>query len=153
MQILKQKDLKKYRERWISNKDYDPLVQSKIINSVVDHNHKTGLIRGVIDRETNQYIGKLEQNFIRFIHWKFPDVFLPDFLKRIADYLMQDYRSNPIHPVFVQKQIKKFSRLSLDNQKSILLKECGYLQVGKDKKENTKLYRSFLMRESNIYKT
>ena len=152
IKILRQKDIKKYRDsKLLYQKGIDPILDQEVVNPVLDHNHKHGFLRDVLDRETNQFLGKLESNFTRFILWKYRSANLPDMLRRIATYLEQR-RDSPLHPGFISLNIKKFSRLKLEDQKLVLLKECGYLQVGKTKKENTSLYKAFLMREENIYK-
>lgn len=57
----------------------------KTENPVLDHDHKTGYVRGVIDRQINAWEGKVFNSFIRLgLHKRFD---LIDLLRGLADYL------------------------------------------------------------------
>lgn len=54
-------------------------------NPVLDHDHKTNYVRGVIDRQVNAWEGKVSNSFVRLgLHKRFD---LVDLLRSLADYL------------------------------------------------------------------
>jgi hypothetical protein len=144
LRILKTKELKEYRENKIPKHGVyiDPIVFEQTNNLVVDHDHKTGFIREVIDREINQYIGKCEQNFVRFIHWKFPSITLPNLLRNIANYLDKDYTNNPYHPNHAKKMQNKFKVLRKEMQDQIL--QNAGIEAQKTKELNLKEYKKII---------
>lgn len=119
--ILKSKDLKVKREELLKlQQGLCKLTNLPSLNFVLDHDHKDGHIRGVLDREVNQFLGKLESNYIRFIKWKFPNLSLQQLLYNIILYLNQDYSNNEYHPNYVNKMLRKFSNLKSELQKKVL---------------------------------
>ena len=68
MRVLKQKDVKSFREKY--NPKIDPITRQKIQNPVLDHDHDLGFCRGVLDRDTNQFLGKVESAYKRFLKHK-----------------------------------------------------------------------------------
>ena len=84
---------------------------------VVDHDHKSGRIRGVISLEVNALIGKAE-NFYRS-RCVNTSVSLPDALRLIADYL--ESSQGPYHPVGIRQVAKRFGRLPKKDQIDTLL--------------------------------
>lgn len=149
MKFLKTKDLKLERERLFKEQDgFDPLVYKKIINPVLDHDHKEGYIRGVLDREVNQFVGKIEQNYIRFIKWKYPDIALSELLKNISYYLEKDYSSNMYHPNHLKTLIRKFSSGKKEQQIRVLeILGLKLVTNGYSKAELTKMYKKLLLNQ------
>lgn len=53
---LKQKDLAKYRELKLrEQKNIDPITKRVITDPVLDHDHSTGFVRNVLQREVNSF--------------------------------------------------------------------------------------------------
>jgi hypothetical protein len=152
MKILKQSDIKKYRER--NTPEIGHHFHLRIRNPVLDHDHTTGHVRGVLDREINQFIGKCESNYVRFIKWKYPAIPLSFLLRGIADYLERDYSNNPIHPKFISILIKRHSRMDIKSQ-IIYLQQLGVPQREisklKIKRELNMRYRNELCKKENQY--
>tara|TARA_E500000318_G_scaffold23216_1_gene23606 strand:+ start:3714 stop:4079 length:366 start_codon:yes stop_codon:yes gene_type:complete len=86
---------------------------------VVDHCHGTGEIRGVLHRQSNAFLGKVENAWKRYA-FRSAGVSLPDALRRMADYI--EYSSSGmLHPYGATQLQKKFKRKKLDDQLKILL--------------------------------
>ena len=150
MRILKNKELKSFREELLkAQNNIDPILNLPVVNPVLDHNHDTGNTRQVLDRESNQFLGKLESNFKRFIRWKFPNVSLQEVLTNTVQYLNRDYLNTTsivIHPNHVLKTQKKFNNLKVSDQ-HLILKEAN-IEPGKTKKDNLKLYKKLINENS-----
>jgi len=113
---------------------------------VVDHDHSTGRIRGVISSEGNILIGKLENCFrSRCVS---SQLSLPRVLRNIAAYL--EAEQGPYHPVGVRQLVRRFSRKTKEEQYDILQAYQYPLQVieeCKNSAERAKLYRQKLVGE------
>ena len=63
--------------------------------AVLDHDHATGHVRGVLHRGVNSLLGKIENNHKRY------GVSLPmlrAMAPTIADYIQRDYSNSPYYP-------------------------------------------------------
>jgi len=121
-----------------------PLLGMVNFADVVDHDHKTGRIRGVVSSEGNALLGKIE-NFYRSrcvnSEWDLPKV-----LRQLASYLEEE--QGPLHPVGTRQLTKRFNRLKKDEQYNILVGEgvgADEIAACKNSKERTKLYRKHLV--------
>lgn len=101
MKQLKQSEIKELRDDLLQEQDNKCLICCNVIddNACLDHQHKkrlkgTGLVRGVLCRSCNVYLGKLENNCKRY-SIDLQD--LPDTLRSIADYLERPHLDF-IHP-------------------------------------------------------
>jgi hypothetical protein len=67
MNKLKQREVKEYREQQLLKQgNCCALCGDKIIDdAVLDHDHKTGLVRQVLHRGCNSLLGKIENNMPR----------------------------------------------------------------------------------------
>ena len=112
---------------------------------VVDHDHKTGRIRGVVSSEGNALTGKIENFFrSRCVNGKWD---LPEVLRAIAYYLEQE--QGPLHPVGTRQLTKRFNRMSKEIQKTelqIVGASSEEIANCKNSKERTKLYRNKIVR-------
>lgn len=139
---VRQSELSKYRE---SNKPaYCPLLGHADFIPVVDHDHKSGYIRGVVSAEGNALLGKVENFFnTRCVNGRWN---LPQVLRQMAYYLEQE--QGPLHPVGTRQVTKRFSRMKVQDQTALLL-EAGAAQEDidacKNAKQRTKLYRKTLV--------
>lgn len=113
---LKYADLEKYRE---DNKpDRCPILNSKPRKTwCVDHDHSTGLVRGVISDDANILLGKIENHIVKKMH-RHPDDVLT-ILENICEYIM-DQPGTTLHPVGVSDFVRKFKNLKASEQKDIL---------------------------------
>jgi hypothetical protein len=62
MTYLPQNKIKEFRE---ANKPIScPILDIKTDDWVLDHDHQTGMVRGVISRQANSLLGKVENFFL-----------------------------------------------------------------------------------------
>jgi hypothetical protein len=136
---LPQSKLKKWRNE--NTPKRCPLLLRKTSDWVVDHCHKSGMVRGVVSRVGNALLGKIE-NFA-YRRCKISHSHLPAVLRGIADYLEQE-QLDVLHPVGLTQLCKKFKGLTSEMQKATLvdlgakriqLMECS------NASERTKLFR------------
>jgi len=115
----------------------------KEYKAVVDHDHHTGQIRGVISSEGNVLIGKIENCFKS--RCSISKEKLPTVLRNIAKYLEKP--QGPYHPVGVRQLVKRFNRKNKKEQIKILLMELSEQSVlaCKNSSERSKLYRKMLL--------
>ena len=144
-------DIKKVRsELLISQKFRDaltllPLEENK---SVVDHAHDDKqLIRGVIHRNVNSALGRIENAFLRDLKWWYP-CSLPVFLRAAADYLESEstkYR----HPNFKDKLKTNFKKLPAGKQDDVIIALQGILgkeiKLGKNSKSRLEIFNSLVL--------
>ncbi len=141
--VLKRKDIKAYRlQQMVKGDNECPItkVTLDVSNAVLDHDHNTGYCRKVIDRNVNQLLGKIESNYKRFIGWR-REAEMPDILRKLADYIEQDYSGNPLHPGFIDLEIRSFSRENKAVQETAL--KAQGITPGKTSKERTKQFRKW----------
>jgi hypothetical protein len=103
--------IKAYREE--NNPGFCPILSKPLTKSVVDHDHRTGEVRGVIDFNANNLLGVIERKFYSYCSGKPED--LPNVLRRIADFLERP-PSGHLHPVGLNQLIAKFKGLKKDEQ-------------------------------------
>ena len=118
-----------------------PLLLRKTSDWVVDHCHKSGMVRGVVSRVGNSLLGKIE-NFA-YRRCQVSQSHLPAVLRAIADYLEQE-QLDVLHPVGLTQLSKRFKSLTSEKQKATLvdlgakrkqIMECS------NASERTKLFR------------
>lgn len=153
MKILKQKDLKRFREK--HHPDIDPISNQVIVNPTLDHCHATGYCRGVLDSSTNCFLGKVENAFKRYIKYQGEDLrsVLPRLVEYIENYPLRSLEV--IHPKSVQLNIRKFGRLKAIHQERVLkIINVPNAEISncKTKAERVKLYKKYFLHDKNIYK-
>ena len=118
-----------------------PLLLRKTSDWVVDHCHKSGMVRGVVSRVGKSLLGKIE-NFA-YRRCQVSQSHLPAVLRAIADYVEQE-QLDVLHPVGLTQLSKRFKSLTSEKQKATLvdlgakrkqLMECS------NASERTKLFR------------
>jgi hypothetical protein len=138
---VKQKDLAKYRE---DNKPADcPILGHVGFMPVVDHDHKSGKIRGVVSSEGNALLGKIENFYYsRCVHGKWE---LPKVLRALANYL--EMAQGPYHPVGLRQVVKRFNKLNKDIQIEMLLEvgvDISDIDACKNSSARSALYRKYI---------
>ena len=110
---LKHKEIKLYREAALKKqKGIDPISGLPITDPVLDHDHKTGHVRQVLQREVNAFEGKVINAFNRYFNHL--GVSKEDAVIQLVEYWGQDYSENPIHPKHLtdkDKLLRKYKRL------------------------------------------
>jgi hypothetical protein len=133
--------LPKYRNN--NKPEVCPILNVQNTKLVVDHDHKTGRIRGIISSEGNVLIGKIENFFGS--RCSGCDLGLPSVLRRIAEYLEQ--QQGPYHPVGIRQLVRRFWRMPKDKQVSILEQFYSSDQIRscKNSISRAQLYRKTLI--------
>jgi len=143
MKYLPQSKLAEWRKENAPKKC--PLVEYKTSNWVVDHNHTSGFVRGVVSSEGNALLGRIENAFKRLSRGA-KKASLPTILRNMASYLEQD-DLQLLHPEGFRQLYKRFYSLSKDLQLDILLKfgtNRDDISKCKNAKERTELYKQII---------
>lgn len=110
----------------------------------VDHNHTSGMVRGVISMEANTFLGRVENSFRRF--GTSSEAKLSDILRNMADYLDKG-DTNVLHPVGLKQLSGRFNRLIVDDQVFALRKlgaKKSEIKSCTNSKQRTALYRKLI---------
>ncbi len=141
---LKQSDLPEIREKILHKQNgLCPICNCEVNDPCVDHSHKkklngSGLVRGVLCRNHNTFIAKIENNCIRC---NISISELPNILRNIADYL--EKKEYPyIHPTEKPKE-KKLKKSSYNKLKKIYDGKAKLPEYPKSKKLTKKLSKLF----------
>ena len=143
MKYLPQSKLAEWCKKNASTKC--PLVEYKTSNWVVDHDHTSGFVRGVVSSEGNALLGRIENAFKRLSRGA-KKATLPTILRNMASYLEQE-DTHIIHPEGFRQLYKRFFSLSKDLQLDILLKfgtNRDDISKCSNAKERTDLYKKIL---------
>ena len=144
MEYIPQNKIKTYRES--NTPDVCPISKVKSDNWVVDHDHVTGQIRGVIDSEANVFLGAIENRYKRLSKEK-KVTSLVDMLEGIVGYLKAK-QTGILHPVGLSQLCKRFNNnLTAADQKFALQKlgaKKSDILACNNSKDRTSLYRSLL---------
>ena len=92
-------------------------LQSK--DAVLDHSHLTMYVRGVLHRQTNAVLGRIENMWKRYLAWWYSGT-LPEFLRKCADYIEAKDDHRYIHPHWIKFTTTKFRALNEEMKKHVL---------------------------------
>lgn len=137
-------DIKKVRELLVTEqRGLDPITRLPLSTPCLDHKHDLqSLVRGVLSRQINAYIGKLENNYKMYIgYWC--DIPLPELLRNIADYLEKPEDTRYRHTGWLKKVQTEFNKLNSSEQNKVLSSLCG--STGKNPKERKELFKKILL--------
>ena len=140
MTYLAQNKIKEFRE---ANKPIScPILDIKTDDWVLDHDHQTGMVRGVISRQANSLLGKVENFFLRMCKGKKEE--LPNTLEAMAAYLEQE-TLDVLHPVGLVQLSKKFTSSLTAKEQELFLEGMGasseQILDCTNAKERQKLYK------------
>lgn len=85
----------------------------------LDHCHKTMRVRGVLDRQSNAALGRIENTFTRYIAYWYP-YDLQTFLRASADYLDLEEDTRWYHSAWQKKIVTLFNKLPTKQQDTVL---------------------------------
>lgn len=135
-------ELPKWREK--NTPPTCPILGHTGLKPVVDHDHKSGKIRGVISNEANLLIGKIE-NFFRS-RCSLSEVDLREALENIAFHISRE--QSTYHPIGLRQVVKRFYGVKAGKQIAIL-EGMGAteeeLEKAKNKRKRANLYRKMLI--------
>lgn len=133
-------DVKRIREQLLKEQQGIDLLTGEVIaqgQAVTDHNHKTQYVRGVISRQANAVLGKIENLWTRYLSYWYNGT-LPEFLRQCADYLERPEDTRYVHPAWVKRVTIDFCKLNVKGQTAVL-HTLGTTQ-GKNAAERKKLF-------------
>jgi hypothetical protein len=143
MKYITASKLKKFREE--NKGPICPILENKLEDVVVDHDHDNGQIRGCIDRQANAWEGKCRNAWIRYCEGR-AEVSYAQGLMNLSQYIKGD-PYELLHPKGVTDLCKRFGRLTKDKQ-VFALKLFKYktseINACNNTRERIKLYRQFL---------
>lgn len=116
------KDVKEVREKLLEEQDGLDLITMLPIpegQAVCDHNHKTQYVRGILHRQSNVILGKMENAFDRYVKYWYNGT-LSTFLRQCANYLERKDDHRYIHPGWIKKVNTSFNKLNASEQNKIL---------------------------------
>ena len=94
-----------------------PLDKSK---AVLDHRHDDNqFVRGVLHRNVNSALGRIENCFLRDISW-WCQLTLPEFLRNVANYLERPEDTRYRHSDAFKRVKVQFNKLNSKQQDSVL---------------------------------
>lgn len=88
-------------------------------DAVLDHCHETQVVRGVIDRQVNLVIGKIENSYNRYMKYWYKGN-MSDFLNKAAYYLNTPKTTGYIHPGWLKRVKIDFNKLKVKDKDEIL---------------------------------
>jgi hypothetical protein len=140
MTYLSQNQIKEFRE---ANKPVScPILDTKTNDWVLDHDHQTGMVRGVLSRQANSLLGKVENFFLKMCRGRKED--LPNTLEAMAAYLERE-EMDVLHPVGLTQLTRKFANSLTASQQVTELKDLGAsegdLASCKNQKQRKELFR------------
>ena len=120
-----------------------PILSVKTDDWVVDHDHQTGMVRGVISRQANSLLGKVENFYLKMC--KGDKEFLPVTLEAMATYL-ETARTDVLHPVGLTQLTKKYRNTLTAAEQISTLEDMGASREELDACTNLK-HRAELFRK------
>lgn len=88
-------------------------------DAVLDHCHETQAVRGVIDRQVNLVIGKIENSYNRYMKYWYKGT-INDFLSKASYYLSTPKTTGYIHPGWLKRVRIDFNKLKVKDKDIIL---------------------------------
>lgn len=119
-------------------------------DAVCDHDHKTQYVRGILHRQSNALLGKIENLYNRYLSWWYSGS-LSDFLRKTADYLDKEHSKEYVHPGWIKRCTIDFCKLTAKQQTDVLLKLNS--SDGKNAVERKKIFSKRLLDKEHSYDT
>ena len=143
MTYLSQNQIKEFRD---GNKPIScPILDIKTQDWVLDHDHQNGMVRGVISRQANSLLGKVENFYLKMCKGEKEN--LPNTLEAMAAYLEQE-TLDVLHPVGLTQLTKKFKYSLTAHEQALELKAIGGSEADigscKNQKQRAELYRNLI---------
>ena len=144
-------DVKKVRELLLKEQDGCDIMTGLPIpdnKACLDHDHGTQFVRGVLHRQTNAALGKLEGIHTRYLSYWYTGT-LPDFLRQAADYLEREDDLRYIHPGFIKRLSTDFNKLTEASKRKIL-KHLG-CEEGANASERKRLFQKAVLTKEHTF--
>lgn len=147
------KDVQRIRELLLKEQNGLDLLTGLPIpekKQVLDHRHDDEqFVRGVIHRNTNSALGRIENTWLRDLSWWYP-FSLSEFLRKTADYLERTVDTRYRHPDAINKRLKTmFNSLNASQMKQVL--QHFDKPDGKNLQERKKIFNEIVLDKSQSY--
>lgn len=116
--------------------------------TVLDHSHETQFVRGVLHRQINVFLGKIENSYTRYVAWWYEGD-LPTLLRQYADYLERGDNENYVHPGWLKASQVQFNKLPEASKKAVLAALSS--ETGANAAERKKLFQKALLTRNWTY--
>lgn len=138
-------DVKRVRDKLAeeqNNKDALTGLELPDKQKCLDHDHRSQFVRGVLHRQVNAALGKLEGVHTRYLkHWY--EGTLSDFLRQAAQYLELEQDERYLHPMWIKKSCTMFNSLNEAGKKEVL--HLMHQPQGSNATERKALFRKALL--------
>ena len=144
-------DVKKVREKLYQEqggKDILTGLELAFKDSVTDHNHETQYVRGILHRQSNAVLGKIENLHTRYLGYWYPGT-LPEFLRQAADYIERPDNELYIHPGWIKRVNIEFNKLNEAGKKTVL--ESLGQPTGSNGAERKKLFQKAVLTKKHTF--
>lgn len=106
------KEIAALREEMSEEQDgLDPVLGEPLRKPVLDHDHADGHCRGVLSQCVNTWEGYITKYWMKYVA-EYTDCSLSEALRRMADYLENDYSDLPFHKNYRDDMTKFLRRCS-----------------------------------------
>jgi hypothetical protein len=147
-------DVKRVREQLTKEQNNKCLVTGLDIppkQHVLDHAHDDKqLVRGVLHRQVNAFLGKAENAYMRLMQWWYPND-LPTLMRECADYLEREEDTRFRHNGWIKKVNTAFNKLKESDKDKVL--ELMGLEKGKNGIERKKIFQKGILTKEYDYDT
>jgi hypothetical protein len=151
------KDVKAYRQKLLAEQGgVDALTGLPLEEkgAVLDHNHETEVVRGVIDRQVNAALGKIENIWKRYLSTWYPGK-LSDFLEQAKVYIDSDgfmQTHQVYHPNWINRCVRDFKKLDAKSQREVLTRIIEKpFDMPSNAENRARLFRSSILQERKEY--
>ncbi len=144
-------DVKKTRKKLLEeqcNRDKMTGLEIPEGKDCLDHNHRTQFVRGVLHRQSNAALGKLEGIYTRYLSYWYPWT-LSEFLRQAASYIELEDDSRYVHPGWLKRLCTDFASLNEAGKKDVL--QCMNQPQGNNATERKALFRKALLSKKFTY--
>ncbi len=141
-------DVRRFREQLIKEQNgIDLITKLPLVKPILEHDHATQKIRGVVSSTVNVWLGCLERAHSRYLkHWL--DVPLPDLLEGCAEYLRLK-QHDVYHPRFIKKSLTLYMQLT-STQRSLILQQLN-LPACKNDTQRKAAFKKYISKGSMDY--
>lgn len=144
-------DVKKVREKLLKEQGHKDLLTGLKLDTkdaVCDHSHKNQYVRGILHRQSNAVLGKIENLWTRYLSYWYKGT-LQEFLRKAADYLDREVDTRYLHPGFIKKLETEFNKLNEAGKREIL-KKLG-VDDGKNAAERKIKFKKEILSRKHTY--
>lgn len=144
-------DVKKVREKLLKEQGHKDLLTGLKLepkDAVCDHSHKNQYVRGILHRQSNAVLGKIENLWTRYLSYWYKGT-LQEFLRKTADYLDREIDTRYLHPGFIKRLEVEFNKLNEANKREVLRKLD--VEDGKNATERKAKFKKEILSRKHTY--